>query len=254
MLKTRVIPVLLWADHGLVKGRNFDHSRRIGSVVSAINVYSSRDVDELILVDVRATKTGEPPRFDELKTMARACSFPLGIGGGIKTLSHVESTLRLGADKVVINSAAYADKKLIQDAAGEFGSQSIVVSVDYRSVDGQTICYSHCGVRCENLNLLDWVREVEQLGAGEIIVCNCDRDGEMGGYDLDAISAVSQVVSVPVIASGGAGRLSDFVDVVKVAGADAVAAGSVFSFTEITPNAVKEVLHAQGVPVRAWSR
>ena len=250
MLKKRVIPIMLWADHGLVKGRNFDHSRRVGSAVSAINVYASRDVDELLLLDVRATQLGEHPKFSELELLARECSFPLGIGGGVKTLDDVAGLLRIGADKVVINSAAYFNKALVEKASKEFGSQSIVVSVDFRILNGTAMCFSHCGRNAQSVNVLDWVREVEQLGAGEIVVCNCDRDGEMIGFDLETIAEITQAVSIPVIASGGAGMTQHFVDAITIAGADAVAAGSVFHFTEITPHSIKEALSENGIPVR----
>ena len=127
---------------------------------------------------------------------------------------------------------------------------SIVISVDYRILDGKATCFSHCGRKSQSVSVLDWVREIEQLGAGEIVVCNCDRDGEMIGFDLETIAEITQAVSIPVVASGGAGKNQDFVDAIAIAGADAVAAGSVFHFTEITPFSVKEALSENGIPVR----
>jgi cyclase len=250
MLKTRVIPVMLWKDVGLVKGRCFNHSRRVGSVLPAVKVFNSRDVDELVLVDVTATLNGNSPRLVEIRQFARECNVPLSVGGGIKSEEDIEGVLRAGADKVVLNSACFSHPKLLTRASRNFGAQCVVASIDYRNIDGTAVCFSHAGQIRTNYTLLDWARTVEELGAGEILLTDCTRDGTMTGYDLETIKEVAFSVGVPVIASGGAGTLDHFVEAVKVASADAVAAGSVFHFTEITPREIKEHLARAGIPVR----
>ena len=250
MLKTRVIPVMLWKDVGLVKGRSFDHSRRVGSVLPAVKVYNARDVDELVLLDVTATLTKAVPRFAEIAQFARECNVPLSVGGGIRTESDIEGILRAGADKVVVNSSCFAQPDLVNRASRSFGSQCVVVSIDYRIIDGNALTFSHAGQVPEEHTVVEWARTVEDSGAGEILLTDCTRDGTMSGYDIETIERVANAVGVPVIASGGAGTLDHFVSAVKQASADAVAAGSVFHFTEITPRSIKEHLATAGVPVR----
>jgi cyclase len=250
MLKTRVIPVMLWKDGGLVKGRGFDHSRNVGAVLPAVKVYNARDVDELVLVDVAASLSNKSPRYAEIEWFARECNVPLAVGGGIRSEEHIELVLRAGADKILLNSAAYEQPELIDRAAKNFGSQCVVVSIDYRIIDGTPVCFSHAGTVNRRLSVDDWARRVEELGAGEILLTDCSRDGMMLGYDNETVARIVNLVGVPVIASGGAGRLEDFLEVLTVGRANAVAAGSVFHFTEITPREIKEHLGSAGIPVR----
>jgi cyclase len=250
MLKKRVIPVLLWKDGGLVKGMHFDHSRGVGAVLPALKVYNARDVDELFLVDVTASLRQVPPRFQEIAACARECNVPLTVGGGVTSEGDVESILKAGADKVLINSACYGNPKLIESASRIFGSQCVVVGIDYRSECVSQHCFSHAGTIRQRVKVVDWAKRVEDLGAGEILLTDCSRDGTMAGYDVLTIREVSDAVTVPVVASGGAGRLGDFATAITDGCADAVAAGSVFHFTEITPNEIKKHLAATGVAVR----
>jgi len=249
-LKSRVIPILLLTKQGLVKGRGFDHSRRVGSPQSLIRVYRARDVDELILLDVEASLSGSSPSFRDIQTLARECNFPLAVGGGINNMTSIEKMFEIGADKVVINTACYRKPELIKDAAVEFGTQSLVVSIDYRVVEGIPVCFSQSGTFREPFVLKDWAVRMADSGAGEIVLCNCDRDGMMTGYDLENLKLVVDSVSVPVVIAGGAGHLSHFAPAILEGGAAAVAAGSIFLFTEVTPKMVRVALAELGLPVR----
>ncbi len=250
MLKTRIIPTLLWKDFGLVKGVAFDSWRRVGTVLPAITVYNSRDVDELVLLDITATPQQREPDYDAVRDFAGQCFVPLTIGGGVNSIEAIRGLLRAGADKVAINSAAYARPELIGEAAGRFGSQCVVVSIDARRDEqGRYSCYSHCGQQATGQELVAWARRVEELGAGEILLTAIDRDGTQQGYDLDMIRQVSEAVTIPVIASGGAGQPEHFLQALQH-GADAVAAASLFHFTEKTPADIKNYLRQQGIAVR----
>jgi cyclase len=251
MLKTRIIPTLLWKDVGLVKGVGFDSWRRVGPVLPAIKVYNARDVDELVLVDIVASREGTVPDVDSVHDFADECFVPFTVGGGITNLEQIQSLLRAGADKVSINSAAWADPQLIDRAARRFGAQCVVVSIDVRRGDDQGyLCFSHSGTvetgRCPE----EWAREAESRGAGELLLTSIERDGTMEGYDLGLIERVVRAVNVPVIASGGAGSYEDMRQAIQEAGASAVAAASIFHFTERTPAEAKSYLAAAGIPVR----
>lgn len=254
MLKKRVVPVLLLSSHGLVKGKNFDHSRKVGSPQALIRVFRARDVDELVLLDVEATLKDQEPRFNELEKLARECDFPLAVGGGISSKSSIEKMFRLGADKIVLNSTCYADPALVAIAAKEYGSQSVVVSIDYRSIGSSARCYSHSGTHEQPHKLRDWAMRMEDFGAGELIIGNCDRDGTLTGYDIEGLRSVVDSVTIPVIASGGAGTLEDFSKVIDETGVDAVSAGSVFLFSEVTPRMVRDHLESCGIAVRRTVR
>jgi cyclase len=251
MLKTRIIPTLLWKEVGLVKGVGFDSWRRVGSAMPAVKVYNTRDVDELILLDITATMQGNQPDVDEIATLAAECFVPFTVGGGIRSLDTVRSLLLAGADKVTINSAAYDMPNLITESASCFGSQCVVISIDVRKdSDNQYRCYSHAGSVSTGYDPVEWAQLVEKLGAGEILLTRVEYDGTMNGYDLELIQQVSSAVSIPVIAQGGAGNYSHMLDALNIGGASAVAAASLFHFTEQTPLAAKEFLSQHGVPVR----
>lgn len=251
MLKVRVMPTLLWKNFGLVKGEGFDSWRRIGTVMPAIKVYNRREVDELVLLDITASDEGRDPDYESVAEFAAECFVPLTVGGGIHNLEQIKLLLRSGADKVAINTAAYRNPTLITDIAQRFGSQCVVVSIDFkRHPDGRYECYSLSGTQPEGKDPVNWAKEVETLGAGEILLTSIDRDGLMQGYDLDLIRQVTEAVNIPVIASGGAGGYEDFYLALTQAGASAVAAASIFHFTEQTPLEAKDYLQAKGLPVR----
>jgi cyclase len=253
MLKTRVIPTLLHRGSQLVKGVRFSADRPVGSAVQAIKVYNRRGVDELVFLDVTASAEGRPPDFALIDELADECFMPLTVGGGVRSIADVRDLLAVGADKVAINTAALANETLISEAAAKFGVQCVVVAVDVRREgDGETAGWrvmSRAGTTATDWEPVAWAQRVEALGAGEILLQSIDRDGTMEGYDLEVIRAVADAVRIPVVASGGAGSYADMAAAVA-AGASAVAAASIFHFTEMTPREAKLHLREQGAPVR----
>ena len=252
MLKVRIIPTLLWKGVGLVKGTGFDSWRRVGPVLPAVKVYNNRDVDELMLVDIEAHQSGEGPDVESVNDFADECFVPVTVGGGIRRVEQIAQLLRAGADKVCINTAAYEVPGLVEQAAHRFGAQCVVASVDARRMaDDSWRCFSRSGSHDTGKDPVAWAKELQDRGAGEILITSIDRDGTLSGYDLALVAAVAQAVNVPVIASGGAGTYEHLRQAVQVAGAAAVAAASMFHFTEQTPAQAKLYLAAAGVPVRA---
>ncbi len=250
MLKVRVIPTLLWKQFGLVKGVGFDSWRRVGPVLPAVKVYNKREVDELVLVDIVANQGGGDPDFESIEEFGQDCFVPLTVGGGITRIDQVQRLLRAGADKVAVNSATYAYPELVSEIASRHGVQCVVASVDVRWQDGNWVCFSHAGQKTTGRDVVAWARELEDRGAGEILVTSIDQDGTMQGYDLALIETVVRAVKVPVIASGGAGNYQHMIDAVKLAGASAVAAASIFHFTEQTPANAKAAMASAGIPIR----
>jgi cyclase len=249
MLKTRVIPTLLHKGSQLVKGVRFASDRPVGSALQAIKVYNRRGVDELAFLDVEASTQGRPPDFRLIDELADECFMPLTVGGGVRSISDVRDLLAVGADKVAINTAALENERLISEAASRFGVQCVVVAIDVKREGPDWRVVSHCGRRATDWEPSAWAARCEQLGAGEILLQSIDRDGTMEGYDLPIIGRVCQAVGAPVIASGGAGSYEHLAQAVA-AGASAVAAASIFHFTEMTPREAKLHLQSQGVPVR----
>lgn len=251
MLKIRVMPTLLYKDVGLVKGERFDSSRRIGSLMQAIKVYNLRQVDELVFLDIMATPAGREPDFALIDEFADECFMPLTIGGGIRTVEHVDRALSVGADKVAVNTAAVEVPGLVGDIARRFGSQCVVVSIDARRrPDGSHEVVTRSGSRPTALDPATFAARVEAEGAGEVLITSVDRDGTLTGYDLELVRAVSDAVRIPVIASGGAGSYADLADALTGAGASAVAASAMFQFTQQTPLGAKQFLRERGLPVR----
>lgn len=251
MLKTRVIPTLLWKTFGLVKGIGFDSWRRVGPVLPAIRVYNSRDVDELVLVDITASATGAEPDCESVRDFADACFVPFTVGGGITRLDQIQALLRAGADKISVNTAAYTRPDFVTDAARRFGSQCVIASIDARQeTPGRYLCYSHAGTTRTGREVVEWSRELEQRGAGEILITSIELDGTMQGYDLTLVERVVRAVNLPVIASGGAGHYEHMRQAIQKAGASAVAAASMFHFSEQTPAGAKQYLAQAGIAVR----
>jgi imidazole glycerol-phosphate synthase subunit HisF len=253
LLKVRVIPTLLWKGLGLVKGVCFDSWRRVGTAMPAVKVYNSRDVDELVLVDILATNESRDMDYSAIAELAAECFVPFTVGGGVNSLEKIQKLLRAGADKVTINSAAFAQPGLIKEAAECFGSQCVVVSIDAKPLpDGTYRCFSHCGQRSTDIEPVEWARRMEDLGAGEILLTSIDRDGTMKGYDTPLIRRVADAVRIPVIAAGGAGNFDHMYEAIIEGRASAVAAASMFHFTELTPAQAKQSLAEKGIPVRGW--
>lgn len=251
MLKTRVIPTLLWKNHGLVKGVGFDSWRRVGTVLPSVKVYNLREVDEIAVLDITATLEEREPDYESIAEFSRESFVPMAVGGGIRNVEQIRKLLLVGADKVIINSAAYADPEFIRRAADRFGSQCVIASIDYRTgADGTARCMSACGSAETGREPVEWAKQLECLGAGEILLTSVERDGTMGGYDTAMVRKVSEAVGIPVIASGGAGSYEDAWRVIEEGGASAIAAASIFHFTELTPLGIKAHLAEKGIPVR----
>ena len=251
MLKVRVMPTLLFKDLTLVKGVRFDSWRRVGAVMQAVKVYNLREVDELVFLDITATDEGRSPDFDTVDEMADECFMPLTVGGGVRNDQDFRRLLQVGADKVSINTAAIENPELIRTSALKFGSQCVVVSIDAKKLpDGRYEAYTHSGARPTGKDPVDLAKEVEMLGAGEILLTSIDRDGTMMGYDIELVKRVVQAVRVPVIASGGAGNYEHMAAAIIQGNAAAVAAASIFHFTQQTPLEAKRYLKQLGVSVR----
>ena len=249
--KIRVMPTLLFKELGLVKGVAFNSWRRVGSPMQTIKVYNMREVDELVFLDITATLEGRDPDYDLVDELADECFMPLAVGGGVRTVEHVRRLLQAGADKVVINTAAVETPEIVRDVAAHFGSQCVVVSIDARRLgDGRYEAYTHSATSATGRGPRALAREVENLGAGEVLITSIERDGTMTGYDLVLTRQVSDAVSIPVIASGGAGSYEHMAQVLWMGGASAVAAASMFHFTQQTPTEAKRYLKDQGFNVR----
>jgi cyclase len=248
--KIRVMPTLLYKDTELVKGKGFDSWRNIGSAMQSIKVFNLREVDELIFVDITATSQDRRPDFALIDDLADDCFMPLTVGGGVASVDDVRELLQVGADKVAINSAIYTNPDLITAVADRFGAQCIVASIDAKKVGDHYECFSHSGKQSTGRDPVEVAKEVEKLGAGEILITSVERDGFMEGYDIELTKIVSEAVSIPVIASGGAGSYQDMVDVLAGSKASAVAAASIYQFTQQTPLEAKKYLDEAGFPVR----
>jgi imidazole glycerol-phosphate synthase subunit HisF len=250
-VKVRIMPTLLFKDLGLVKGISFDSWRRVGGAMQAIKLYNLREVDELVFLDITATRNGRPPDFETIDELGDECFMPFAVGGGIREIDDVERLLRVGADKVVVNSAAVERPQLVQEIAHRFGSQCVIVSIDVKQLPGNGYeVYTHSGTRPTGLAPVPVAREAEELGAGEILITSIDRDGTMTGYDLELTQRVAQSVSIPVIASGGAGNYEHMAEALALGKASAVAAASIFHFTQQTPLEAKQYLKSRGFWVR----
>ena len=248
MLKIRIIPSLTIKDRRLVKSVQFKEHRNIGNYIAAARVFNARDVDEMVFLDIDARIDGLKPQL--LSEITKECFMPLALGGGVKTCEDIQLLLKTGADKVVINSAVLKRPMFISEGANKFGSQCMVISLDIGKYRGQYRVFAEGGTRLTDWSPINWAIEAEKLGAGEIFLTSIERDGMMNGYDVELVAAVSKSVKIPVIASGGAGNLDDFVSVIKTGGASAVAAASVFQYTETTPLNIKQHLSKFNIETR----
>ncbi len=240
---------MLFSRTGLVKSVRFDPGRRVGAAAPAISVYNLRQVDELIFLDVAARNDGRIPDLGLVDELADNCFVPFTVGGGIRNVEDVRALLQVGADKITVNSGFVERPELVQDIADAFGRQCVTVSLDARRTEAGHEVFSHCGRKATGLEPAALAAKAEDAGAGEILITSIDRDGTMEGYDVELISSVTRAVSVPVVASGGAGDYADMAQALE-AGASAVAASSIFHFTEMTPLGAKTYLRERGFPVR----
>jgi imidazole glycerol-phosphate synthase subunit HisF len=231
MLKTRVIPCLLLRGAGLVKTTRFKDPKYVGDPINAIKIFNDKEVDELVLLDIAASREDRGPAFSVIEEVASECFMPLAYGGGIRTVDQARRILKLGVEKVVFNTTAWRAPTVLTDAAREFGAQAVVASIDVRrKLFGRYEVVVEGGTRGTGIDPVDYARRLEAAGAGEIFLTSVDRDGTMQGYELELIAKVSAAVGVPVIAAGGAGSVQDFRAATHEGGAAAVAAGAMFVF------------------------
>jgi len=250
MLAKRVIPCLDVKDGRVVKGVRFVALRDAGDPVEAALAYDGQGADELVFLDIAASHENRQIMLDVVSRTAEGIYIPLTVGGGIRSVEDVRMLLRAGADKVSLNTAALDNPRIIREAAERFGSQCIVIAIDARREDGGFGVYTHGGRRPAGRDAIAWAREVEAFGAGEILLTSMDRDGTRDGYDLGLTRAISENVSVPVIASGGAGTLEHLWEGLAVGRADAVLAASIFHFGTYSIGEAKTYLRSRGVEVR----
>ena len=229
MIRPRIIPTLLLSNGDLVKTKKFSNPQYLGDPLNAIRIFNEKGVDELCVLDITASKEGKDPDFQLLENMASEAFMPLSYGGGIKNVDQIKRLFRSGFEKVVINTEAINNLKLITDATNYFGSQSVVCAIDYRKTFFGTNCYIEDGKKKVKITPLDIAVKYEQAGAGELLLYSIDRDGMRTGYDLNMIQMISNAVQIPVIACGGARSIDDLKNALD-SGADAVAAGSLFVF------------------------
>jgi len=241
MLATRIIPVVLMRGSQAVKGERFASWRNVGNVAMTVKVHDMRGVDELVLLEIG----GSLPSMSLVRALAGHCFFPLAVGGGVRSSGDAQLLLANGADKIVVGTAACERPAILGEIAAKIGSQSLLLSIDVK--DGEV--WSHSGTKRTGMDPVDWAKQAEAEGAGEILINDIDRDGVMEGYNLPLTKAVSEAVSVPVVACGGAGIYRDLDHALR-SGAHAVAAGAMWQFTEATPRGAAEYLAERGWPTR----
>jgi cyclase len=252
MLTKRIIPCLDVDMGRVVKGVNFVDLQDVGDPVKIAEFYNAEGADELVFLDITATHEGRSTMIDVVKRTAEKVFIPLTVGGGIRTVEDFKEILRAGADKISVNSAAIRNPELISQAADRFGSQCVVVAIDGRKREDNTgwNVVINGGRIDTGLDALEWAKKVEDLGAGEILLTSMDADGTKQGFDIELTDAVTKTVNIPVIASGGCGKLEDFSEVFDKTGADAALAASLFHFRELSINQVKEYLNENNIDVR----
>ncbi len=233
MQNSRVIPVLLLHDGGLVKTVKFKSPKYVGDPINAVRIFNVKEVDELVILDIGATREGREPNYDHIKEIVSEAFMPIGYGGGISTLNQIEKLFKIGVEKIILNTAAFTNSALITEAASIYGSQSIVVSIDVKKdIWGEYKVYTNSGIQKQKGDLFTLLKGFQDMGAGEIFLNSIDKDGTMSGYDIILIEKAVRVLNIPLVAIGGAGQVKHLGAAIK-AGASAVAAGSIFVFQGI---------------------
>lgn len=249
-LAKRIIPCLDVKDGRTVKGVNFVDLKDAGDPVELAWQYSSQGADELVFLDISATNEGRKTMIDLVKAVAKEINIPFTIGGGISEIKDAEALLNAGADKISINSAAFKNPTIISDLAKSFGKQFVVVAVDTRAINGKNYVHLNGGRIQTEKETEDWIRQAEDLGAGEILLTSMDHDGTKNGFDNPLLKKINQSLSIPLIASGGAGSIQDFIDVFQKTDVDAALAASVFHYGEILIPNLKNELRNNGITIR----
>jgi cyclase len=250
MLSKRLIACLDVRNGCVVKGVQFEDLRNAGDPAALARRYNSEGIDELVILDVTATLESRRALVDTIHAVSRELFIPLAVGGGIRSLDDAEAAIEAGADKVSVNSAALADPPVVTRLAERYGSQAVVVAIDAKRQDGRFAVFSRSGSAATPREAVEWAQEAESRGAGEILLTSIDRDGTREGFDCELTAAVSSAVSIPVIASGGAGTFEHFLDVFTAGRADAALAASVFHYSEHAVAELKQFLARSGIPVR----
>lgn len=250
MFAKRIIPCLDVRDGRTVKGVHFENLRDAGDAVELAALYAAQGADELVFLDISATIERRKTLIDLVERVAEQIFIPFTVGGGIRSVDDCAALLRAGADKISLNSAAVRDPELVQKLAARFGSQCVVVAIDIKELNGEWIVHVDSGKTKTEWRAIDWAKEVERLGAGEILLTSMGHDGTKGGFALEITRSISRAAQIPVVASGGAGSIQDFVDVFTQGAADAALAASVFHFGEIAIGDLKRALDKSGVAVR----
>jgi len=250
MLSKRIIACLDVRNGQVVKGVNFEGLRSAGDPAELARRYNAEGIDELVILDITATLEARRALAATIRAVARELFIPLAVGGGIRTEDDAAAAVGAGADKVSLNTAALSNPELISTLARRYGSQAVVVAVDAKREGGRFAVFARSGQAATARDAVEWAREAERRGAGEILLTSIDRDGTKAGFDCELTAAVSSAVSIPVIASGGAGSLDDFVDVFREGRADAALAASIFHYSETSVRALKVHLRERGIPVR----
>lgn len=250
MLKIRVIPILSFNGFALVKTKQFGNPRMVGNPTQVARVYNSRNVDELVFVDIFASKQKRKINLAVVKQVINECFMPVTIGGGIDSIEDIHNLLKIGADKVVLKSIALKNPNFIKEAVKVFGSQCIVVSVDVQRVDNEYKIYHNN----EDTNVLagDFIKEMEDLGAGELFINDVNNDGMMNGFDIELFNVLCRDIKIPVIASGGAGKPEHFSDLLEKVNITGVAGASIFHYTQFTPFDIKYAINQINLPVRLF--
>ena len=251
MLAKRIIPCLDVKNGRVVKGSQFQNLRDAGDPIELAKYYVEQRADELVFLDITASLEKRPIVYDLVERIAEEVFIPFTIGGGLRTIQEIKEILSRGADKITINTAAVKNPGLISEAAENFGSQCVVVAIDVKQIShGKWSVFTHGGTKATGLNALDWAKRVQALGAGEILLTSMDCDGQKNGFDLEITKQISSNVTIPVIASGGGGRLVHFKEVFTSGQADAALAASIFHFNEIRINQLKQYLVENHIPMR----
>ncbi len=251
MLKVRLIPCLDIDDGRVVKGINFHHLRDAGDPIQQASFYNSHGADELCVLDISASHQNRKTLYDVVERVADVCFVPLTVGGGVRTVDDIRILLTCGADKVSINTAAIHRPDFVNEAAEKFGSQCVVVAIDAKQVTpGKFEIFTHGGRHATGLDAVDWAKQMQKRGAGEILLTSMDRDGTKQGFNIELTRSVADAVTIPVIASGGVGHVDHLIAGVLEGHASAVLAASIFHFGEYTVSSVKQSMHHAGIPMR----
>ena len=252
MLKSRIIPCLDVNNGRVVKGTNFVNLKDAGDPVEVAKIYDEQGADEICFLDITASHENRDTIFDIVRKTAEVCFMPLTVGGGVSKIQHIRTLLLSGADKVAVNSAAVKDNDFVRHASDKYGSQCIVVAIDAKknNANNKWEVYTHGGRINTEIDVLQYAEKIVSLGAGELLITSMDKDGTRSGFDNTLIKKITDIVNVPVIASGGVGNLQHLVDGIKIGHADAVLAASIFHFGEYTINEAKQYMKKEGINVR----